>query len=558
MYLLVVDTAAIQSYIFGSNRLRENVGASYLVAQATGAWALEEVPQPSNVQNAEKGELNDDQRLERDQLAAEVLYAGGGNIVILFRDKPDAEAFTRKLSRKALQEAPDLQLVIAQRKFGWNTEVLSTAVADLFEQLAAQKRARTLSAPLLGLGVTVACRSTGLPAVGITPSISGEPGYPTSQEILAKIAVAMKRENQASEADERLHRYLPPKGYDYPSDFEDLGGTEGEQSYLAVVHVDGNDMGKRIINIGKAYPAPGDNQPYIIALRRFSRAVEQAAQAALQKTFAHLRINNGKITHPTLADMFVVLAKDKKTKIPFLPFRPIVFGGDDVTFVCDGRLGVSLAITYLRQFERETENLPDGKGRITACAGVVIVKTHYPFARAYALADDLCRSAKGYRREIRSQQGNDWDDSCLDWHFALGGLAGGIREIRDREYIVRYRNSKNQIEQGQLTLRPVTVDRNPFEEQRAWGVVKKGIASFQGEGWAGRRNKMKALRDTVREGESAVAQFRTMFNEGEDLPDLGLTGNDYKKQGWHGDRCVYFDAIEIADWFIPLEGGRTL
>jgi hypothetical protein len=26
-----------------------------------------------------------------------------------------------------------------------------------------------------------------------------------------------------------------------------------------------------------------------------------------------------------------------------LPFRPIVFGGDDVTFICDGRLGLSLA-----------------------------------------------------------------------------------------------------------------------------------------------------------------------------------------------------------------------
>ncbi len=32
VYVLVaVETASIQSYIYGSNRLRENVGASYLV-----------------------------------------------------------------------------------------------------------------------------------------------------------------------------------------------------------------------------------------------------------------------------------------------------------------------------------------------------------------------------------------------------------------------------------------------------------------------------------------------------------------------------------------------
>jgi hypothetical protein len=30
MHLVVVDTAQIQPYIFGSNRLRENIGASHL------------------------------------------------------------------------------------------------------------------------------------------------------------------------------------------------------------------------------------------------------------------------------------------------------------------------------------------------------------------------------------------------------------------------------------------------------------------------------------------------------------------------------------------------
>jgi hypothetical protein len=43
MELVIVDTAQIQPYVFGSNRLRENIGGSHLVAQATGAWALEAV-----------------------------------------------------------------------------------------------------------------------------------------------------------------------------------------------------------------------------------------------------------------------------------------------------------------------------------------------------------------------------------------------------------------------------------------------------------------------------------------------------------------------------------
>lgn len=40
MQLLILDTSQIQPYVFGSNRLRENIGASYLVAQATGQWGL--------------------------------------------------------------------------------------------------------------------------------------------------------------------------------------------------------------------------------------------------------------------------------------------------------------------------------------------------------------------------------------------------------------------------------------------------------------------------------------------------------------------------------------
>ena len=41
LIVTVLDTTGIQPYIFGSNRLRENVGASYLVSQATDEWVKE-------------------------------------------------------------------------------------------------------------------------------------------------------------------------------------------------------------------------------------------------------------------------------------------------------------------------------------------------------------------------------------------------------------------------------------------------------------------------------------------------------------------------------------
>jgi hypothetical protein len=538
MHLLIVDTTGIQPYIFGSNRLRENIGASHLVAQATGEWAMALMPSPHNI-NAQTGVLTD-ARLERDGLAAEVIYAGGGNFVALFRDKDGAKEFTRKLSRKALAEAPNLQLVITHQPFDWSKS-LYEEVQDTFIKLAQEKRARALSAPLLGLSVTVMCQSTGLPATEVTPPIRDDKGYPAAAEIHAKIAVATRKGPQPSEADLRLGRQIPPPdGYDYPREFDDLGGTRGEHSYIAVVHADGNGMGDRIRRIGKGQA----NRDYIMALRRFSGELEKSSEEALKKTLEQLAIpikrdGGSLILHKNDAGKLLAKVELKKQAgggSHYLPFRPIVFGGDDVTFVCDGRLGLSLAVEYLKQFEAHTAELPDGKGKATACAGVAIVKTHYPFARAYSLAEGLCNEAKKYlRRESLGGSG-------LDWHFALSGLSEDIGGIRRREY-----------KDNTLTLRPVTLGDNAKDSSRAWDVVRGGITSFQGERWAGRRNKVKALRDALRESEggSAVERFLTIFDVKEKLPDLGL-GDDCKSKGWYGGRCAYFDAVEMLDWFIPL------
>lgn len=554
MHLVIVDTAQIQPYVFGSNRLRENVGASHLVAQVTTTWAKGAVRQVAKQNNVKAdGTLDGTKQIENpaDNLDAEVLYAGGGNFVVLFRDESLAKAFTRALSRRALTDAPNLQLVIAQDPFNWSSESLSEKVKAAFKKLAEEKRARTLSAPLLGLGVTVMCQSTGLPAVGVAPAIGDDPARPVSAEILAKLRVIERSGGRLSEADQRLRQLLPPPdGYDYPSQLDHLGGTRGEHNFIAVVHADGNGMGQRVMEIGSRYSSPSQNREYINALRAFSEQVDDAAQKALRDVLSKLTIriqqNDGgnRIVHKNPVGKIIaeIQLKSAGGGEWFLPFRPIVFGGDDVTFVCDGRLGLSLAIEYMRRLEHHTQNLPDCKGRLTACAGVAIVKAHYPFARAYTLADELCRKAKNYRRAVRNHH-SDWDGSCLDWHFALSGLSGGIEEIREREYTVSA---------GSLILRPVALEDNPEDSHRTWRVVEKGITEFQGEGWAGRRNKVKALRDALREGPEAVRHFLMKFNEGKPLPEVEPSLTNWKTTGWQGGRCGYFDALELADWFVPL------
>ncbi len=545
MWLVVVDTMQIQPYIFGSNRLRENVGASYLVDLATRDWAFEAVksavPGKTNIGDGNK--LTDDAWIENGW-EAEVVYSGGGKFVVLFGDGEKAREFTSKLSLRALREVPGLQLVIVQQELYWHEHDLHYKLDEAFRALAVQKRNHAWSAPLLGLSVTASCGSTGLPATGVVPGIRGEPGYLASDEIQAKVDVARPQQTNTSEADRRLQRTIKLEAeYRYPADFEDMGATAGEYSHIAVVHADGNGMGQRIRDIGNKYDK---NRDFVLALREFSIDVEDAAKkalnAVLDRLVKHIVDKDGgkSIVYEPHQDMSIKieLAKGKDGRY-YIPFRPIVFGGDDVTFVCDGRLGLSLATAYLREFEQQTAGLGKDGSRLTACAGIAIVKSHYPFARAYALAVELTRSAKFYRSK------EEIAGSCLDWHFALSGLGGSITEIRDREYKVRA---------GSLTLRPVTLHANPKEGQRAWPVVLKGIEAFQGEQWAGRRNKIKALRDTLREGPSAVEHFRIAFNKKAYLPRVLPEMQDWPLKGWQGPFCGYFDAIELVDWFIPLKG----
>ncbi|MCC6608000.1 MAG: hypothetical protein IT327_32640 [Anaerolineae bacterium] len=544
MYVVIVDTTQIQPYIFGSNRLKENIGASYLVAQATDAWA--EGCLPAHMKK---------------------LYAGGGNFVVLADDEGSAQTFTRELSKKVLAEAPGLQLVTTYRQRAQG-ETLATAVQNTFTQLARQKQARAHKEPLLGLGVTVMCRSTALPAVG--EGGDKDDRYPASAEILAKLGVN-------DDARKRLIATLrPPEGFSYPRDFDDLGREKGEQSHIAVVHADGNEMGKKFQDIIKEHLHNEDDEAYKVAVRLLSARVQEAAIEALKATLDTLV---KKLTWDEAEKRYVIrhanrdgegelLAKivlpdgKKDNEGYFLPFRPLVFGGDDVTFVCDGRLGISLAIEYLKQFEIQTTAIVGEK--LTACAGIAIVKSHYPFARAYGLAEELCGSAKKYRTQ------NNLEASCLDWHFALTGLSGDIGEIRRREYTTYQEPEKLKEEatpryKGErLTLRPLTLNGNPVETHRSFAVVYKGVAAFQDlelvedqePQWSNRRNKVKALRDALRDGPVAVRRFINMYNLTK-LPPIDESKGDFQSSGWWGNYCGYFDAIEMMDWFIPLEAKQS-
>ncbi len=528
--LLLIEATRIQEYIFGSNELKQIIGASELVQQATHDWVLAALPTPHNarpVATAPDGWEIDSPTLNGNW-AAQVVYAGGGNAVILFAEAKEAQRVARQVSLKILQEAPGLRIIVTQQPFDPVQQSLKDELSNLRTAAAQRKRTPPRSAPLLGLGVTAACVYTGAPAVD-------------RRERRWISAEARAKQEAVKDGEKRLRRHLQGvqlAGFGFISDFDQLG-ERGEASYMALIHTDGNGMGQRIEEHGEAFDAPADNEKYAQAQHAFSEKVKEVARTALNRTVGMLldhanqeRDAKGQLTIRGKAPV----PRDRENNLDLLPFRPILFGGDDVTFVSEGRIGLSIAARYIGEFAAQA--LADDKPA-AARAGVAVVKSHYPFARAYDLAEELCKSAKRRIKELRPEDGAV---TVLDWHFAVGGLVLPLSEIRKREYSVR---------DGSLLMRPVALHTTE-DDWRSWEAFTETTLAFQeDDAWRGQRNKVKALRDALRGGPDAVK----LFLAGKKLPaTLGAAA--LEGAGWNSldGRCGYFDAVEALDFYVRLEG----
>lgn len=596
----VLDTAGIQPYIFGSNVLRENIGGSELVHRATRLWAFQELLEElkasgmanrhnidltaAEKDNVEKMYTGAFQADGTDKDGAEVLYAGGGNTVVLFQGADSLELarkFVYRLSRRLLVDAPGLNLYAAHQTYEWANPApdksLPCIVEATIKELGRNKGGDPGSLPALGWPVTAACTSTGLPANERHPDKQGKTGSASraNRQVAAKWWAARSDESRShDDATTRLRNLFPQVGrgkeFEWADEFDELADLpERDDSYIAVVHADGNGMGRRIKELTRHWAArPAEPRGYIKEMRALSASVQATAQTALRNTLTalldHLTDHStlGPNRHSTRRIYKDVHGQSVLEKVQKLfPVRPVVFGGDDVTLVCAGPWGLAIAQRYLWELE-QLSLTDDPNDKPYACAGVAIVKTHYPFSQAYELSEALTKGAKK-RVDCLAQK----KASAIDWHLTSTGLHGDLKTIRRREYVV---------DQGDLTMRPLVLGQ--AMSWRNWDNLS-GLLQLFGENgrWQEKRNKTMRLREALRRGPEAVAEFMAIFEEDEKeiIRNAGFEAMTAPSNGWLADddkcldpkkdeelqkklgsRCVYFDAIEIADhcFDLPKEG----
>jgi hypothetical protein len=541
-FLCLLEVGGIQDFIFSSNNLQVNIGASSLIRSVTDKWVKSLLNNRNTNfvnRNLNSIELSTKKCIEKNNLDVEIIYVGGGNALMLFSNLAHIEEFTKELTLKALIEAPGLHLSIAHLPFVLDTDNFKIQYSELRKRINSRKAEYVPPPLIMGLGVSTRCSFSGKPAAMVWKDPGGNPRL-ISREVAAKLCMFSQGKQYLDQITEGIQK---AQDYEFISSFDDFG-DKGISSYIAIVHADGNRMGERIKALGENLSFPQDNREYIQLLRNFSKSSKEAAQKALSHTLEKLLIciqtENGeqiiRRRHDVKPEHYQSLPK-VHIRHNKLPFRPIVFGGDDVTFICDGRLGLAMAKEYLENYNKQylAEGFDQPQPAIGR-AGIAITPSHYPFSRGYELAEELASSAKSI--------GDNGKFQSLDWHFGTNGIVEPLKAIRSRSYRV---NEKD------ITKRPVRLfDSSAYNFCTFEYIVKE----FQvGDAWAKRRNKFKALFAKLRNGGDEVIAFRSNAR----LPDLPCNNQlesldvDISKKGWAGSECYYFDTLEAMDFYVPLE-----
>lgn len=478
---ILIDTTSIQQYVFASNKLKENLGASYII---------------KTIYVKPKKDCDEEG------------YDGGGKALLFFNDKEKAEAFIKNWTTELIYKKPGLSTAFAIGEI--EKEKLNDSAAfksfknKLFEKLEENKARYIPQIILPSHGITEDCPRTGLTVEVWYDAEADDKNYISSVSKSKLDSFKPAREYFQKAFENELN------GREFPDDFNLLGSTKGEDSHIAIVHIDGNGMGDRFKDCDT-----------LKSIQDLSKSVKVATKNTFKKL---LKIINEDLT---LGDMYI-------------PIRPIILGGDDITFVCDGRMGLYFAKTYLEYFE---ENDVSDKKKLSACAGVAITKLKYPFYRGYLLAEDLCKSAKIKRAKVGESKGLDKNDygSWIDFHIAYGGFSGTIEEIRKKKYT---------SPQGSMMMRPYKISEvdDEYSFNNLIENTKKLVKRDKKDKLLFPNSKLKELREVLTYGEDVGKTFvNELKARGIDLPKI--QNYDFENRLYQDGKSPYFDMIELSELY---------
>lgn len=533
-FLVISEVSKKQGYIFKTNKLKENIGASTIIEYITEGLPKEKLAEV----------LGKDTKKIKDE---NVVNAGGGNSLFIVDKEGDAKEFISRTTRTVLKDFPGVEFFMAYQKFDYDKDSIIDAIDKIYKKLNDKKSARASVFRKKSYGIEQNCVTTGLPA------------YKRYDDVFLSRESYVKREWSKDEKQESIKNTISEvievfrkKGYDFTKELEELITEKDNNSYVAIVSLDGNKMGQKIQHMKDEARKKEDknnmaesNKKYIEKLTAFSNNIKEYYKTAFIDMLNVIDKNYDKVS------------ESLKLKDNIMPVRPIILAGDDVCFICNAKIALECVNLFIKSLNQRKNDV-EGE-QLNACAGICMLRSSYPFDKGYEIAENLCKNGKA--KIVDSN-----DASLVDFHICQGEISTSLSEIRNRAHINKeielnikpfYINitevENNSQQSSDETRKRVITEKDTFNTYENFKAEFKRIEQKTKDC----KGKIRKLRDVFPQGEEKTRLFMNKnmiadeFNHGFKLPKGKVNYGFYEVDG--KKTCLYFDIIELQDMFINLD-----
>lgn len=372
-YLYGASVQGIQDFIFQTNKLKEIVGASELVAQIC-TTAFDEYGKNGTS-----------------------IVRAAGNIKFIFNNEIDCKEAVKSFPKKVMTMAPGITISQAVVTLKDDLSDYAEKSNELEQKLISQRNKPNRP---LTLGLTAISRapSTGFPAV-------------TIDEEGALIDEASACKQNVPDTAIKLAKKSFGEIIKYEQIAREIDKITGKNNWIAIIHADGN-------GIGSIVRAVGENKN---DMKKFSGMLDDITTKAANEAFNSVkeRFENLK----TIPIRPVVLSGDDMTTICRA----------DLAIDYTHKFLEVFEKESKEQFKgiklQKVENQSLLNNGLTACAGISFVKSSYPFHYGISLAESLCSRAKKTAKEIDRELA----PSCLMFHKVQDSFVENFSKIAKRE-----------------------------------------------------------------------------------------------------------------------------
>lgn len=386
--LALYDFRSKQEYIYRTNKIREISGASELLKGAYDEF-IKTADITAN-KDSDFAMRNFDNNAACSHFSGEVIYNGGGNLMVLYKNHDEYIKANKAISKYIREKLFTANIIVCYVPYTGN---FAEDRRNLYKANALKKNTGNVTIPYSVFPFTQVDRETFMPITN--KDTQNKESHTTESELKQSKFEEIYKKERANNS-QKSELYL-----------DDITTEKGRESLLAVIYIDGNAMGERL---KKATSDENGNEltgydESIKTIRKFSydtnRDFVDNTISAIEKF-----LQNWQSKHPEKKHMG--------------KYRRVIAGGDEITIICNARLAKDIVLRYFDTLDSENSGN-------YACAGIALFHSHAPFADIYEIAEQCCEIGKKASRSVESKA------NYIDFHFCRSAVTNDAETIRKQQ-----------------------------------------------------------------------------------------------------------------------------